>query len=106
MLAAISDNPRHLELVKLVLTMVANDGNNIPPLLKQFLIDVISEAKVLTQDPSQAANIKNTEAIQLALEMKSLQSLADTLVGITTFESIRPQLANQMLMTMDRHIAQ
>lgn len=105
MLAAISDNPRPLELVKLVLTMVANDGDNIPPLLKQFLIDVISEAKVLTQDPFHAANIKNTEAIQLALEMKSTQGLADTLGRITTFESIRPQLANQMLVSMDHHIA-
>ncbi|MGV3581658.1 MAG: hypothetical protein ACO1N8_05065 [Methylophilus sp.] len=105
MLAAISDNPRPLELVKLVLTMVAKDGENIPPLLKQFLIDVISEAKILSQDPSHAANIKNIEAIQLALEMKSTQDLADTLGDITTFESIRPQLANKMLLTMAHHIA-
>lgn len=105
MLAAISDNPRPLELVKLVLTMVANEGDNIPPTLKQFLIDVISEARVLTQDPSHAANIKNIEAIQLALEMKSAQNLVDTLSGVTTFESIRPQLANEMLKTMTHHIA-
>ena len=105
MLAAVSDCPRPLELVKLVLTMIARDSNNIPQELKQFLIDAISEAKVLTQDPSHVANIKNFEAIQLALEMKTARDLANTIETVTTFESIRPQLASKILVSMDHHIA-
>lgn len=105
MLAAIPDNPRPLELIRLVLSMIAKDGGDIPPQLKQFLVDVISEAKTLSKDPSQVSSIKNFEAIQLALEMKITEELTSSLNRITTFESIRPELANQMLKTMDLHPA-
>ena len=105
MLAAIPDNPRPLELVRLILSMVADDGQSIPPQLKEFLVTVITEAKAVSIDPDQVANIKYPEAIQLALEMKMVDTLASSLEQVTTFESIRPELASHMLMTMDHHPA-
>lgn len=105
MLAAIPDNPRSLELVRLVLSMVASNGQNIPPQLKDFLVDVILEAKAVAVDPTKIASIKHSEAIQLALEMKTADTLARSLREITSFESIRPEIASQVLMTMDHHPA-
>lgn len=72
-----SEDP--LELVKLVLTMLAQDGKPIPSKLVDLFDDVILEATLLAQNPAQQGSIKHPESISLALEILNQAALADTL---------------------------
>lgn len=106
MLAAVPNRSGNsLDLFRLVLSMVATDNQGVPPQLKDLLVGVIDEAKELAQDPQRRASVEFPESILLALEMREEQDLATTVREITTFDSIRPELANRVLSLMEHHPA-
>lgn len=106
MLAAVPEKSNNsLELVLLVLSMIAKDGQNVPSKLRALVVDVIDEAKALTKDPANGGAIKHPESILLALEMRSEAGLANSIAEITNFESIRPDIANRVLALMEHHPA-
>lgn len=106
MLAAVPERGNSsLELIRLVLSMIAENGQAIPPQLKALIVNVIGEAKTLAQDPKRRGPIQHTESILLALEMRHEAGLASTMGEVTNFESIRPELATRMLSFMEHHPA-
>ena len=106
MLAAVPERSgSSLDLVRLVLSIIANDGQNVPPQLKDLLVGVIGEAKELAADPTRKARLIYPESILLALEMREEKVLAEEVREITTFDSIRPEIANRMLSSMRHHPA-
>lgn len=94
-----------LDLVTLVLSMIAKNGQTVPQQLKTLLVNVISEAKALAQDPKRQGTVRYPESILLALEMRDEADLADSVMHVTNFESIGPEVANRMLSFMGHHSA-
>ncbi|MEQ1515514.1 MAG: hypothetical protein ABL931_03390 [Usitatibacteraceae bacterium] len=103
MIAAVPDRPHSLELVRLILSLV-RERSSIPPQLKKHLIDVIDEARRLADDPKIVGSV-SPEAIELAVEIRQQASLAASLRGVTSFDSIDPALAGELLGRMVPHAA-
>lgn len=108
MLAAVQyKNDDSLELIKLVLTLLAQDGDgSLPEKLKNLFIDVVREATLLAKYPGHTVTIKHPESISLALKMKSEIDLVDALSELQNPETMfRPQTASRALTLMDAHPA-
>lgn len=101
MIAAAPPRDSSLGLVRLIFSLVANPTQPVPDELKTHLLGVIGEAKALLADPKHVSGETNREAIALALGMKSNPELTAAVGQITTFESINPVLANQILKGME-----
>ncbi len=101
MLAATPNNAQGLGLLRLILTLVGENNGNIPASLKSRLETVIAQAKHLNADPTSIQQAVLPESIELALEMKVDQELADELESITNFDSIGSERATRILKEME-----
>lgn len=102
MLAAASRKNENLELVKLVLSLVSENQENIPDPLKDQLIEIIHQACRLVEAPQQVSGPISPEAVTLAFEMTLVEGLLKDFRSVQDFESISPDMAFRMLERMER----
>jgi hypothetical protein len=102
MIAATAPRDTSLSLVRLIFSLAATSEAPVPTELQTHLSDVIAAAKSLSTNPHNTSGMANPESIAFALDMKKNQELADCLNQITTFDSINPTLARQVLDKMEK----
>lgn len=104
MLAAIPITSSSLDLIKVALSLVAANQQNVPQRLQTFVEEVIADAVRLAAG-DRNYHARHREAIDLALELRQDQTLAEDMGHIQSFKNIRPEAAAKMLASMECHPA-
>lgn len=107
MLAAAQIKRSPLETFEVSLNLMASNTAELPTSLQRYVMDVITQAKSLSQDPNMSLRATDIlpEAIILALEMKVRNILAIEINKITNFESINSELAFKLLSQLESNVA-
>ena len=100
MIATTAPRETSLDLVKLIFSLAIESPENVPDGLKLHLTNILTEAKKLSLEVNEPAEVINPEAIELALDMKANAVLAKSVDKITSFESITPTIASNILDAM------
>ena len=104
MMAATKEKTRSLDLVRLILGL-ANQHQEVPEALRTHLMDVISQAKQLANDPASVHGLVSPEALALARQIRAQEELAATVDQITSFESISSEIASSVLHSLEGRTA-
>lgn len=103
MLAATpSTRQNPLELVRLALSMVEAGERDIPESLKKYFLAVLSQARTLAKDPPEAHGELLPEAIELALEIRTMKEFSEEIDRIETVDKISPDVAKKLLSAMEQ----
>ncbi len=103
MLAATQDQQRDsLELVRLALSMVQSGDKKIPESLKDYFSKVLQQARVLAADPSKTEEDILPEAIDLALEIRSVEEFSRELKNVEDVDNLAPEIAGKLLFAMEK----
>ena len=103
MLAAASERSEVLEMVRLTLSLIESGETNIPESLKDHLVKVFNEAKILAENPKSLSEQALSDSIQLAVEIKRFKGLSKELNKVSGFDAISPALAQRLRTTMEHH---
>jgi hypothetical protein len=103
MLAAASRDVVYLSLFKLVLSLRQMQEQRIPQPLEEQFNKIVNQAKQLAASPNQIQGDLFPEAIDLALEMRSVGDIARDVDAIDSLDSLTPQLAKSILEKMEAH---
>jgi len=101
--AAPSPQSDSLELIRLALSMVRSNEPNIPESLITYFAQVLEQARVLAGDPSKAEGQVLPEAIDLALEIRSVKEFSDELEKVKSIDKLTPDIARKLLSVMEEH---
>lgn len=101
--AAPSPQSDSLELIRLALSMVRSGEPNIPDSLKIYFSTVIEQARTLAGDPSSVQGEVLPEAIDLALEIRSVKEFSDEIERIESVDTLSPGVATKLLSVMEKH---
>jgi hypothetical protein len=103
MLSAIPTPNQQLGLFRLVLELVAQQGNyKVPEELQERFLKILEDAHKLRRNSKEGFGVSNPESIDLAVEMLRDHTLASCLDGISNFTTISRECANQVLQELER----
>jgi len=101
MLAAAARCPETLELFKLVLSLQSSHYEDIPVSLEERFNLMLTQAKQLAKSPGKTVDGMLPESIDLALEILSMNNLAENIAKASSLGSMSPNLARRILQEMD-----
>lgn len=101
MLAAAATYPETLELFRLVLSLQSSHYEDIPYSLEERFNLVLTQAKQLANSPDSAVRGMLPESVDLALEILSMDNLAQNIAKVSSLGGMSPNLAKRILQEMD-----
>ena len=100
-LAAAADRNSALGLFQLVLRSVeTNPAVEISDDLKRHVVEILRTAMEIAADPRKIGRDTPAEAIELALRLRGYPALTDRIAGVRAFDNIRPELARELLKSL------
>ena len=103
MLAATSVTAKtdSLELFRVALSMYKNNEENIPDSLKDYLNILVSQAKDIVDDPSSLSNVTYPEAIELAVDLTTIEGFSREINSVQDFRELNSETASRILEVME-----
>jgi len=101
MLAAAATYPETLELFRLVLSLQSSHYEDIPDSLEERFNLVLTQAKQLAHSPDSAVRGMLPESVDLALEILSMDNLAENIAKVSSLGGMSANLAKRILKEMD-----
>lgn len=89
-------NDQALELFKTGLTLVANNNEGVPPKLKEYLEDVIYQARALVEGGRPSGKCR-TESLELALDIKKSARCSSGLAALLSESKLDARKAESLL---------
>ena len=105
MLAAAHSDPCEMELFRTTLSLISSEQENIPKRLKHYLVKIITQAQILSKEPTSINRKTLPEAIDLALEMRLHNKVSEQVVPLSDYASVTPVVARALLATMENCFA-
>lgn len=91
---------REAELFKTALSLAAS-GSIVPNEIKDYFASVLMQAKELVRHPESVKPDILPEAIDLALEIKNVEALSDSLQSVEKLDSLTVVQASEILRKME-----
>ncbi|RDJ18364.1 hypothetical protein B5K05_01345 [Rhizobium phaseoli] len=102
MLAAVRSVDRDdLNLFCVALSMIASGNQQVPAQLKDYVVRIFNEAKLIAADVTNANAQVSPEAISLAFDLVEQDDLLTSAQAVDSFDKISPEIANKFLLRVE-----
>ena len=101
LMAVPSESRSGLELFRLALQLVEQDGARVEAPLADYVRTLVGQAKVLARSPKALASPILPEAIRLAVAIRNSNTLAEALDPIREIGDISPAVAAKLRESME-----
>ncbi|WP_341232031.1 hypothetical protein [uncultured Methylophaga sp.] len=103
MLAATSEENNKLKFIKQALLIAKMDSGNVPIQIQGYFDTVLQQAKLILADSSKMNARILSEAIDLALEMRRYEDLAQEMKTINSINDLSAERVSSLLGSMEEH---
>ncbi len=100
MLAAATNRSSSLGLLQVVLRTIGGHGPQVSDQMRRHTVELLRQASTVVDDPRAINANTPKEAIELALRIRRVPSLSTQLAAVTGFDTLSPQLAKDLLETL------
>jgi len=90
-----------LELFRIALSMCKNKEQNIPQSLKEYINVLVHQAKEIVNDPSTLSDGIYPEAIELAVDLKTIKEFSIEINSVQDFRELNSEAASKILEVME-----